>query len=146
MKVLFLDVDGVLNRDGTKERIDGFTGLDATLVERFMFWHKKHPEVEIVLSSTWRLPSAFTNPHYNALLDAGFVFKGETPHMPYEGRGAEIASWLSNHPEVTHIAILDDIAIKGKVAKYLVQTSEKDGVTKSKLNKINKLLDLIPLE
>lgn len=55
MKVLFLDIDGVLNRDGTRERIGGYVGLDKKLVDKLLGWLASHPEVQLVLSSTWRL-------------------------------------------------------------------------------------------
>jgi len=61
MKVLFLDIDGVLNRFGdedgngrTTERIDDFfIGLDAELLQIYNAMLSRI-SVTVVLSSTWR--------------------------------------------------------------------------------------------
>ena len=58
MKVIFLDIDGVLNCIGsfnrTKTRFNGFVGMDPTLVARFNSLVEK-TGARVVLSSTWRL-------------------------------------------------------------------------------------------
>lgn len=136
MKVLFLDIDGVLNRLGTKERFNGYLGVDKELLSRLLTWLKERPDVKVVLSSTWRLDPVFTK-HLQML---GISWIDVTPDMHDLGRGMEINHWLMKHLDVTHIAILDDIAIKGPMAQYLVQTSEKYGLREKDLIKLNKLL------
>src|SRR5262245_55436037 len=54
MKLLFLDIDGVLNCAVTKERWNGLIGIDRRLVSTFLQW-LSGKDVGIVLSSTWRL-------------------------------------------------------------------------------------------
>ncbi len=54
MKVLFLDIDGVVNNKRTKKNFEGFTAIDpamAALVQRIV----QNTGCEIVLSSSWRL-------------------------------------------------------------------------------------------
>lgn len=113
MKVLFLDIDGVLNRDGTKERCNGYIGVDRFLCNKFLKWLRT-TDVKIVLSSTWRLHSDM----WQHLEDAGIKWIDITPDMARRqlsgiyaapGRGTEIQTWLDNHPEVTQWAILDDM-------------------------------------
>jgi hypothetical protein len=60
-QVLFLDIDGTLNRFGdedgkgsTTERFDGLLGLDAQLLQIYKAMLSRI-DVTIVLSSSWRL-------------------------------------------------------------------------------------------
>jgi len=123
-RVLFLDVDGVLNNEGVfSDRRFGFLPIDNLCVERL---HRvvRETECSIVLSSAWR-----GSDWHERKLEAEFVFEcyfGELPHAErinvrhedgstkrlsgadYNGRGSEIAEWLSRHPEVKQYAIVDD--------------------------------------
>ena len=54
VKVLFLDIDGVVNNKRAKENFQGFVTVDpamAALVQRII----RNTGYEIVLSSSWRL-------------------------------------------------------------------------------------------
>lgn len=105
MKVLFLDVDGVLNCRTTKERFvrGGFIGIDpkkVALVKQII----KETGCEIVLSSSWRLEvdTAFHVAEHLRLYDM-------TPdNRGLSDRGCEIVAWLEHHLDVTKYAILDD--------------------------------------
>ena len=110
MKVLFLDIDGVLNCETTWERLGeefgvftGMMGIDFRLVERLKDWLRDHPEVKVVLSSTWRLDERMAA----EVRRRGIDFIGVTRNLV--NRTREIDDWLAAHPEVTHYAILDDI-------------------------------------
>lgn len=52
MKLLFLDIDGVLN-DHTRTP-SGYCGIQADKVSHLNFILKEAPEVQIVISSAWR--------------------------------------------------------------------------------------------
>jgi hypothetical protein len=57
---LFLDVDGVLNRSETKERLpSGHMGIDDVLAARLAQILDACPHAEIVISSTWRRKREF---------------------------------------------------------------------------------------
>lgn len=111
-KIIFLDVDGVLNSVKTAAASGGypFTFEDK---ERHKFdWHAiwllqkvvlADPTVEVVFSSFWRtqfkteeaarffgLPIKEATPVFNAL------------------RGTEIQDWLNRNADVTHYCIIDD--------------------------------------
>lgn len=45
-----------------------------------------------------------------------------------ETRGAQIQSWLDDHPEVTHYVVLDDDADMGPVLDRLVKTTWEYGL------------------
>jgi hypothetical protein len=115
-RVLFLDVDGVLNNSVTFRSIDSIDHDSwrrcLSLVER--------TDTQIVLSSTWRL-CHHTHRCYRRLVDIGlFNYTHEDWRTPsthvdpfgerhyYPSRGDEIAAWLARHPEVTSWAIVDD--------------------------------------
>ncbi len=71
MRIVFLDIDGVLNRKATRERLDGFIGIDAVLARRLQAILRR-AGAQVVLSSTWRLwPDT-----RKAVNDAGIRFIG----------------------------------------------------------------------
>lgn len=146
MKILFLDVDGVLNREGTKERVQTchgpFIGLDQELVQRLQaFLHGK--DVHLVLSSSWRADERFNGAFTKALYDAGFRFVGETPRTA-NGRGGDILAYIQaqpQQPQVTHWAILDDVDCT-PLNHLLVRTDHNKGLQDTDLDKLSTLLDL----
>jgi len=112
MKVIFLDIDGVLNTRYTPQRHRGFIGMHPELVERFNKLRAR-TGAKVVLSSTWRLAKDWKNTMAECGLDTEH-FIDRTPHMPLTGgveameRGKEIQAWLNEHPDVEAYAILDD--------------------------------------
>lgn len=108
MKVLFLDVDGVLNsRNSTdfKNKLWPVDNYMCFLVGKIQLYTK----CSIVVSSSWR-----HHPDGMKLLEERFVnVIGKTPSselVEYDDkpRGMEIQAWLDKHPEVEKYAILDD--------------------------------------
>lgn len=143
MKVLFLDIDGVLNKTGTKDRVviprGSFHGIDRNLLQLFLFWLKLHPDVKIVLSSSWRTDQDCMN-HLNQL---GIHWIGVTA-QDGAARGIQIQNWIDNQTfdEPVRIAILDDISYgMAPVGRFLVQTSDKFGLQDKHLRKLDKLLN-----
>jgi hypothetical protein len=129
MKVIFLDIDGVLNHDQTRDRIGGYLGLNPGMIKRFNRIIEACPDVKIVISSTWR--HSYSHGVYEDFDGLVKLLKerglqgdiiGHTPfpvssppggwlslgHTPYRTRGAEIRLYLDAHPEVEHFLILDD--------------------------------------
>jgi hypothetical protein len=106
-KVLFLDVDGVLNSDRSCVAFGGFPNPQTgeklfDMVAVHLIKLLCDLGVEIILSSTWRA-------HASTITDGvcGIPIYSATPHM--NGcRGNEIAAWLQQNPDVTHYAIVDD--------------------------------------
>lgn len=103
MKILFLDIDGVVNCATTAQRHRGAIGIDpymACLVRRIV----EATGCQVVLSSSWRyFPGGREEVERQVclLLDV-------TPHSDLGCRGDEIRVWLNAHPEVTRYAIVDD--------------------------------------
>lgn len=101
MKVLFLDIDGVVNCATTTQRHRGVIGIDpymALLVDRIV----QATGCKIVLSSTWRL---WPDEREEVRKQVG-EFMDVTPNIPLQGgaemceRGKEIKAWLESHPTI----------------------------------------------
>ena len=106
MKILFLDVDGVLNCEYTfkKSRKDGeIMGLDpymVLLVDRIV----QATGCKVVLSSSWRYDEKSKEIVMKAVPFVDITPMSKGLHV----RGWEIKAWLEAHPEVEKYAILDD--------------------------------------
>lgn len=113
MKILFLDVDGVLNDGSTWFRgtrtPHGFTGIDDRYVDILAKVVNKY-DLKIVLSSDWRCYAK--DEDYQYLLDKlgkfGLSIYSETPSIDWSERGDEIIAWLDAHEGVEDYVILDD--------------------------------------
>lgn len=149
-KALFLDIDGVLNDIGTKEKTPmGFLGLDddkVLLLKKII----SDTGAGIVLSSTWRfvyarkkidglylkmkfkehgmritdttLPADYLRTHKN---DDG-IYKTEAR------RGAQIMAYLAAYPEITGYAVLDDETFDFRdhdMKRHFVRTDFRKGLT-----------------
>ena len=103
MKVIFLDIDGVLNCAKTPNPRKFPYIVDRKLLARF----KKLVDstgAKVVLSSTWRCDPVglFAAKHW------GVPFIDVCPDRPRSPRRREITSWLADHPKVTRFAVIDD--------------------------------------
>lgn len=134
-RILFLDVDGVLNNMTTKERWDGhsygpqvdaewgFTGIDSRIVPIFNRLIRQTGAL-VVVSSTWRLDTSVEElSHVFAGFGMWCEIVGFTPNMrrrpggwdPYGDtwtvvpRAHEIKAWLdANVGSYESFAIVDD--------------------------------------
>jgi alpha-amylase/alpha-mannosidase (GH57 family) len=134
MKIIFLDVDGVLNTPKTIKKF-GFDFIDnilVALVARIV----RETEAKIVLSSTWRVQEKDKNIVIQALSQHGLELFDCTPVIERSGgwteggwvrRNEEIQAWLNNN-QAQKFAILDDFddaCIEGS----FFQTDENIGLT-----------------
>ncbi len=131
MRVIFLDVDGVLNNlQAFKDQAGNGMGTRVLcpVAVQNLFGLLAWTGAQIVLSSTWR-KGREPNEHVAYLRAARVLDRAHedwrtkdyvTKATPvtdgdysnatgyYGCRGDEIAEWLSRHPEVTQYVILDD--------------------------------------
>jgi len=103
MKVIFLDIDGVLNCAKTPNPRKFPYIVDRRLLRRFERLVAR-TKAKIVLSSTWRYDPAglFSARHW------GIRFIDVIPDMPGKPRRNEILAWLKHHPRVERFAVIDD--------------------------------------
>lgn len=134
MKVLFLDIDGVVNCAKTVNRHGGYIGIDpfmALLVNRIC----EATGASIVLSSSWRL-SEDGKDEVNRHIFPRFI--DVTPYKHgLKSRGSEIKDWLDRHPEVMRYAILDDNSdmLKEQMPNFF-KTSWEEGLTEEIVSKV----------
>ena len=158
MKVIFLDIDGVLNSISCKVKIEGFDFVEdekvALLKEIIDLTGAK-----VVLSSTWRYGwyamEHIENPDEgdlrdirmfealrDKLLDFDIELLGYTED--FERHGAEISAWLKNWQgePIEAYAVLDDMGGNEiqPHCKYLVQTSMTHGLQAKYIKKVLKIL------
>lgn len=110
-KVLFLDIDGVLNSHRSCYALGGFPhGFDKVHRARFdevavalVRDVCRETDCSIVLSSSWRIIHS-VHECANGLDLPIFDATPTTPGI----RGNQIKEWLTAHPEVVQYAIVDD--------------------------------------
>jgi len=116
LKVIFLDIDGVLNswrffKDAAAagERTPpGAAQIDKKSV-RWLNRLIQDTNAKVVVSSTWRL--IYSLGELQTMLESkNFIGSliDRTPSLPGMPRGTEIAKWLLEHPEVTNHVAFDD--------------------------------------
>jgi hypothetical protein len=103
MKIIFLDIDGVLNCRKTPNPRKLPYVVDPKLLRRFKRLLER-TGAKVVLSSTWRYDPAglFSARHW------GIPFIDVIPDMPKRPRRSEILAWLKAHPKVKRYAVIDD--------------------------------------
>jgi len=158
MRVVFLDIDGVLNNPGTycddapwkQELQDGPLRIpvEPACMQRLNRLIAES-RAKVVISSSWRLFARYQDLG-PALARYGFVgdVVGETPDLvndpvwlnawrtregaPFQyeriERGMEIREWLKAHPEVTEFVILDDCSDMAELKPWLVHTDAVTGL------------------
>ena len=134
MKVIFLDIDGVLN-SYAYDRVRGFNGsfIDSTRLPLLREIIDKTDAV-VVLSSSWRR-------HWSReFLDCDFIGRQMIEQFyladieiydktPFEGsRADDIRAWLDANDDVESFVILDDLVFGwGEFDDYVVRTDARIG-------------------
>ena len=169
-KVIFLDVDGVLNSDRTLyESISLEDDLILNLKEIV-----NKTKAKIILSSSWRLSTEAVATLMDKLDKFGLVISGMTcdgvdldwlekyefdatkkyldTRFDYDAnrqikithdRGAEIFKWLHDHDDCAYVILDDEIEdIKPYFSEsVIVKTSYKTGLTKEDVKKAIQILN-----
>src|ERR1700735_399772 len=103
MKIIFLDIDGVLNCKSTPNPRKFPYVVDPKLIVQLKSLIEK-TDARVVLSSTWRLDPV-------GLLAARYwdiTIFDVCPDSPGSARCREILAWLSSHSDVTRFIVVDD--------------------------------------
>jgi hypothetical protein len=103
MKVIFLDIDGVLNCSRTPNPRSFPYLIDPKLLTRLRRLLQR-TRAKVVLTSTWRYDpiGRLAAKHFRIpLIDC-------TPDLPEQPRRDEILQWLSAHPNVSRYVVIDD--------------------------------------
>ena len=155
MKIIFLDIDGVLNCSSTKERFNEYIGVEQSKIS-LLKEIVEATNAKIVLSSTWRLNMLWYKQginvkldEYNYLVDElakqGLAIFDITPSHKDSWRGREIQEWLDTTTEKIdgYVVIDDDIYDIAKEHRgHLLTTSWRHGLkpnaVKIAINILNK--------
>jgi hypothetical protein len=125
MKIIFLDIDGVLNTHKSIGRF-GFDFIDhilVALVARIV----QETQAKVVLSSTWRIDKKDRELALRALQEQDLEIHDFTPVLVGEDRHVEIQAWLDKN-QVERFAILDDDP-DAKIEGNFFRTDESLGLT-----------------
>lgn len=134
-KVIFLDVDGVLNSLPYSERMADSKNAELNPENIENLAKIQHStNADIILCSTWKqcdtpdIPECYEiyTMLTNSLAKHNMTIKDKTTDVNGH-RPTEIKSWLDKHPDVTHYVILDDDYTPDdyktvSLDKHLVQT------------------------
>ena len=146
MKILFLDVDGVLNNDDWMWDMFKAYKVNAykhnILNEAALCQLRRiinETDAKIVVSSSWRLVKTDYDDLKRWLKMFGMEVYSETP---YKGgiREDDIEAWLEEHDDVEQYVILDDEDDMGQLYGHLVQTNFFEGLTKEDADQCIELL------
>lgn len=134
-KILFLDIDGVLNSSRSAiashghypwsvdaEELHRFDAVAVNLIRRIC----EETACKVVLSSTWRLSEEWVKIGPTLMLP---IIDRTPSKIGLTNRGQEINHWLSDKPQVKKYAIIDDDSdmLKSQLP-FFVQTSFKNGM------------------
>lgn len=148
MKVVFLDIDGVLNSADLRSQLAESSSLDPRAVMR-LNCILVETGARLVLSSSWRyliLSGAMTLPGFEYLLRTHGVAKdclaGHTcADEDTAERGGQIRRWLAEHRSVTAWAALDDMPLElGGDGWRHVQTDARVGLTDADATNVIRIL------
>lgn len=168
MKVIFLDIDGVLNSERLMNRRihEGFNydcddetyhNIDEIEVRRLANFCEEN-NIKIVLSSSWRLENLentieYISKHlyrhihpiikYIIGVTSRLYIKKENGSWDHLDRGYEIQKYIDEHPNISNYVIIDDDSdmLESQMENFL-QTDFKTGLTENDYPKIKKILHI----
>ena len=144
ISILFLDVDGVLNRCGKSA-----TRLESDLIDNLVHIVEQ-TDCRIVVSSTWRWMPGPMAELTRALEDRGLTIFSTTPvhQIRSQGgvylssvRGEEIQAWMDEHGTPKRFCIVDDDGDMAHLKSALVQTKSFEGLTLHHANRVITVLN-----
>lgn len=159
MRIIFLDIDGVLNHASQGDSIveanidtheyPTFAPYFApayTATKNLLDIYLAYPNTKIVISSIWGNYLnhfeiweclLYTAVHHEEPM--AVHFDSITPQHLTSTREEEISMWLTKHPEIKHFVILDDITMS-YLGKRAVRVDPDKGLTKADADKAIKIL------
>lgn len=152
MKVIFLDIDNVLNCATSISNCYGWTGIDNALVKKIA---KIVAETgaKIVLTSTWKLEFRLEEGYKQTNREAQYmVNKFRQARLKIHditidklyNRGCGIHKYLNEHPNINSWVVVDDFQFEDfdkEILARFVQTSPLTGITDNDMVKIIEILN-----
>ena len=161
-KVIFLDIDGVLNsnfwNNGHQKEISDGTLIDEEKI-RLLAMLIRNTEAKIILHSGWKFWFDFELKPLRKEADQlkkifereGLYIEGITPDYSTDDirktkkfslvKAKEIIAWLSEHQDVDKWIVIDDLDLHNEeVAKHQIKTNPEVGLTIEDINEAEKRL------
>lgn len=156
-KIIFLDIDGVLNSDKfykdlsqyirwKKAKEEGksrdeqiaIASIDPEAV-KWVWYIINRTQASLVISSTWRSDNRLiVKFNYMGLPE----FIDITPYTIQRHRGTEIQMWLDAHPEVDNYVILDDDTdMLDSQSEHFVHINYEEGLNEETANQAINILN-----
>ena len=102
-KVIFLDIDGVLNSRQTPNPRDLPYIVDKRRIRVFKRL-VAHTRAKVILISDWRHdPAGLFAARFH-----GIRYQGVVPDRPKKPRGDQIRAWLRENPQIARYVVIDD--------------------------------------
>lgn len=128
-RVIFLDIDGVLNNQSVlraASRLDTISDQHVELVAHIV----KETGAVLVLSSTWRLYRDLLRNAIRIFESHGLTLHDVTPAKISAKRHQEIQLWLDEHEGVEKFAIIDDDGDAEIAGNFFKTSFIGEGLTK----------------
>jgi hypothetical protein len=146
MKIIFLDIDGVLNSqnffkthkpNNDWKETDDIDRRAIAILNNIL----EKTNAKIVISSSWRIGRTLENLKLMAKIVGIHPEKifSKTPVLNDKDRGFEIEAWLEQN-KTEKFVILDDDSDMGNLMHHLVKTKSETGLTKELAEKVINLL------
>ena len=156
MRLIFLDIDGVLNCQIFYDKRIGNSYIDRHICRERVSWLNdlcKETGAKIVISSTWRLGRS-QQEMQDILKEMGGTFEvvGCTPNLRHEAcvRGNEILQYIKEHEELgpyydyhDYVIIDDDSDMLLQQAHNFFQTDTYSGLTPNICYKITRFFNTL---
>ena len=148
--IIFLEIDGVLNRGAHRTHIR----LDDDLVDRFKtlvlstgscvvltsFWRHHVDYIRLILNRAG-LPAESIIGRVPGASGSSYLMEALFDEPQYESHEEEIKEWLRKKAYVTRYAVLDTRAIVQKdLSEHHVQSSPATGLTEADTQRVRELL------
>ena len=135
MKIIFLDVDGVLNSSNDKFSTELETDSHLLLLKELV----DKTNSKIVLTSSWRKIPKLRKVVDTKLKNLNIEIIGETKSLPGT-RGSGIKEWLKDKEVESFVILDDDSDMDELTSTNLVKTDYNIGLQKEDIEKALKIL------
>ena len=154
MRILFLDIDGVLNTPGTYARLQAMSKERKVLDSGYYLFDKKrvkllnelNSNVHIIISSSWRfiytVNDVYKMLYYNGYRRKGTLLGMVSRNIVQDYRGIEIYNCLTSiKAKDPNYVILDDDSSAMRVHEdRFIYVNGSIGLMQSHIDKVQKLL------
>ena len=151
-KIIFLDVDGVLNIFSPSYRSSdskhyGLDAIEPHLVRRLEWLLEQTPNSFVVVSSSWGLSSLFETLHKRNFKYHNKII-ARTPRNKYHLRGEQINQWLMENEWGSYVVFEDEISdVCGEKCsiiprEFVVEIDSTEGLSHKNIERAINILNL----